>query len=150
MSVLMPCNACTRRPECEIRAVKRNALRGLNLVSVRFNCPIFEGDFRPGRRVMATITAGYVDAGDGYGPQYADAIVPATIIGNYNRATKRVLIWPDEEHHEALDNMKHEKRFAKLSPAKIAFLDEPDRPERVAEFEAWKATRDALAAQSHD
>lgn len=150
MTTLQPCTVCPRRrSECSIRDTKRAALKGLGLTLGRFRCSDFLHELRAGRRVVAKITAGHVAKSGHYYPdgepweEYEDVLVKATIVYPYSSFSRRVVIWPDDEHHAWLDNMKHAGRFAKISPAKISPLDEPDDPARVA---AWEAACAAEAA----
>jgi hypothetical protein len=139
MSALQPCTICPRRRgACEIRDGKRAAIKGLGLTLARFSCDAFHHELRAGRRVIAKITAGHLAYTGHYGAdnEYDDVLVKATIVYPYSTSSRRVVVWPDDEHHEYLNNMKHEGRFAKIRPSKVFPLDEPDDPARVTAWEA--------------
>lgn len=129
MTALQPCNICNMAKGCALKAKTAASVKGLGLTMVRFKCPILVEQFRPGRRVRATITAGYTGQGP-YGDELEDAIVSATVIGPAMKPG-RFVIWIDDDDQEDL-NLKSPRGVCAISPTKMTFLDEPDRPERVA------------------
>lgn len=52
-----PCAQCAHSRTCELRKEKAEALRGMKLTSVRFRCPILEGQFKPGMVCNGTFPA---------------------------------------------------------------------------------------------
>jgi hypothetical protein len=140
VTAISPCIQCSPslKEGCELRESFKAKIAGLGLTSARFRCQRRLDAFRPGRRVLATLTSAIqVDFGS-YDPdvRYSDAKAPGTIVGD-SMKRGRVLVWIDDGEIERQGlSLKNESGLCSLPGQKLVLLDEPDRPERVAELEA--------------
>jgi hypothetical protein len=136
MTVLYPCVRCSLKANCDIRTAKLAEIKGHGLTSARFRCAKKAAEFRPGRRVDAYLASAIQEDVGSYDPaiRYSDAIARGTIIGRASRPD-RLLVWIDGELIEQLGlTLRSELGLCALYASKLTLLDEPDRPERVAEL----------------
>lgn len=120
MTYYSTCANCAADKElCVRRAEIRTAIRGTGITSAKFRCAGRQPLFHAGQRVSVTWPNGEYDENESW---------PATII---TEVGTRFLISVDDTPGDletpARDYVKNERLFAKVSPAKLLALDEPDR-----------------------
>jgi len=145
MTVLVPCNTCWFRSNgaCAERIFWRakTAVTG-GFTSVRFVCERQKVEYRPGRRVTALIRGADHGSYDDDGP--ANVKVKATVIQKSSKRDRWV-VWPDDDQWERLPHVGSRLKLCALRSEMLEPLDEPDRPERIAELKAIEDEESARA-----
>lgn len=123
MAAYPTCNGCAiDKASCARRNSLRSAVKGLGLTSVRFKCADRVSLYQPGERVSVTWPVLFDD-------EWTNETWPATVI--QDAADGKFVIRVDNVDSDyetpASEYMKNASRFAKVSKAKLAKLDEPAR-----------------------
>lgn len=122
------CHNCrTDRNECANLARIKQAVAGLHVTSIKFNCPDRAPLYRTGDRVVVSwLVSSSVD--DYYQNEYSQEIWPATVIKEIG--PKFLILVDDVDSDEgtpARSYIMSDTLYCKVSSGKLKPLDEPKR-----------------------
>jgi hypothetical protein len=136
MTHIAPCARCPLREGCELREGFRKRAKGIDAVSIRFQCPCLGAEVRIGRRIV--ITAPSLS-------EYYCNEIPGVIVRHVEVPATITVAYPDYSFSATVDRgaldvtemdecpegkePKEEHRFRRRQKhiRIVRFLDEPDR-----------------------